>query len=636
MVVYFIASINAAKTGWVDFRWSMILSVSLASLACLTFATLAKADGHVIKSHGYSYFGGMKYSADFEHLEYVNPNAPKGGEISTWGFGTFDSMNPYSRKGRSAAMASAPFESLMSGTADEVGSLYGLLAKGIEYPEDLSWVIFHMRPEAHFSDGSPVNAEDAKFTYELFLKEGLPSYRAVLAQIVQKAEVLGPHTIKYTFIPDSPERDRISLPGGLPVMSKAWFEKTGAGLEESRMEPGIGSGPYLLDSYDINRWVKYKRNKDYWGNNLAINKGRNNFDFIRIEYFADGNAAFEGFKSGAYTFKLENSSKTWATGYEFPALNDGYVIKKTLPDGGIATGQSFVMNLRRPQFSDIRVREALGYLFNFEWSNESLFYGQYARVHSFWENSDYAATGKPTAGERLLLEPLIDKLPEGILTNEVVMAVSSGPRASDRKNLRAASALLDEAGWAVGDDGLRRNSTGQTLKVELLERSPAFDRVVLPFVENLKAVGVDAIYNRVDPAQYTDRTRNFDFDIITDQFPMSLEPGSSLKQYFGSQTANESVFNSMGIRSEGLDALIDHVVNSTEKDTLKTSVRALDRALRSYRFWIPQWYNATHRVAYWDLYEHPDEIAPYSLGEFDYWWYNADKANALKAAGFLR
>ncbi len=627
---------NACKTALVDRRPLMISVAVLASVLVLLSTAFAKADSNVIKSHGYSYFGSMKYPADFKHLDYVNPKAPKGGEISAWAFGTFDSMNPYSRKGRSAALASAPYESLMSETADEIGSLYGLLAGGIEYPEDLSWVVFHIRPEARFSDGSAVTAEDAKFTYELFLNEGLPSYRAVLAQIVESAEVLGTHKIKYNFVDGSPERDRISLPGGLPVMSQAWFKKTDAGLEESRMEPAIGSGPYLLDTYEINRWVKYKRNPDYWGENLAINQGRNNFNYIRYEYFADGNAAFEGFKSGAYTFKLENSSKTWATGYDFPALNNGHVIKKILPDGGIATGQSFAMNLRRPQFADIRVREALGYLFNFEWSNESLFYGQYARVHSFWENSDFAATGKPTDGERALLAPLADKLPDGILTDNAVMAVSSGQRAADRKNLKVASDLLDEAGWSVGEDGLRRNAEGETLKIELLERSPAFDRVVLPFVENLKAVGLDAVYNRVDPAQYTDRTRNFDFDIITDQFPMSLEPGSSLKQYFGSQTADESVFNSMGIKSDGIDALIEHVVNATEKDTLKTSVRALDRALRAYRFWVPQWYNATHRVAYWDIYEHPEIIAPYALGQLDYWWYNSEKADALKAAGILR
>ncbi len=599
-------------------------------------ATLAQGEEKIIKSHGYSFFGDLKYPADFQHLDYVNPDAPKGGEISTWGFGTFDSMNPYSRKGTSGALASAAFESLMSGTADEIGAIYGLLANGLEYPEDLSWVIFDIRPEARFSDGTPVTAEDAKFTYELFLKDGLPSYKAVLAQIVEGAEVLGPLRIKYTFKEDAPLRDRIPMVGGFPIKSKAWFEKTGAGLDESRMEPAIGSGQYVLDSYEVNRWIKYKRNPDYWGNDLPINRGRGNFDFIRIEYFADGNAAFEGFKSGAYTFKLENSSKTWATGYDFPALNDGHVVKKTLPDGGIATGQSFVMNLRRPQFQDMKVREAIAHLFNFEWSNESLFYGQYARVHSFWENSEFAATGKPTPEELALLTPLADKLPEGILTDEVVMGVTSGMRATDRKNLRAASALLEEAGWIVGDDGLRRNAAGETLKIELLERSPAFDRVVLPFVENLKAAGIDATYNRVDPAQYTDRTRNYDFDVITDQFPMSMEPGSGLKQYFGSETADESVFNSMGIKSEGIDALISHVVNATDKETLKISVKALDRALRAYRFWVPQWYNATHRVAYWDMYEHPETIAPYSLGELDYWWYNAEKAKALKDAGVLR
>jgi microcin C transport system substrate-binding protein len=275
-------------------------------------------------------------------------------------------------------------------------------------------------------------------------------------------------------------------------------------------------------------------------------------------------------------------------------------------------------------------------LFNFEWSNESLFYGQYARINSFWENSDMAASGPPGVDELALLTPLVDQLPEGILTDDAVMAPKSGPRATDRKNLRKASALLEAAGWIVGEDGMRRNAAGETLQIEFIERSPAFDRVVLPFVENLRAAGVDAIYNRIDPAQYTDRTRNFDFDIITDQFSMNLEPGAGLKQYFGSETADVSVFNSAGISSTGIDALIDHVTAASSKAELRTAVKALDRALRAYRFWIPQWYNATHRVAYWDMYEHPDIIAPYSLGYLDYWWYNEQKAAALKSAGVLR
>jgi len=248
-----------------------------------------------------------------------------------------------------------------------------------------------MRPEARFSDGTPVTAEDVAFTYELFLNEGLASYRAILGQIVTGVEILGPHRIKYSFADDASRRDAIPIVGGLPVKSKAWFEKTGAKLDESRMEPAIGSGPYVLDSYDINKRITYKRNPDYWGKGLPFNKGRGNFDTIRIEYFADSNAAFEGFKSGAYTFRQENSSKSWATAYDFPALDEGHVIKTLLPDGGMATGQSYVMNLRRDKFNDIRVRQAVGLLFNFEWSNESLFYGQYARINSFWENSELAA-----------------------------------------------------------------------------------------------------------------------------------------------------------------------------------------------------------------------------------------------------
>ena len=545
-------------------------------------------------------------------------------------------MNPYSRKGRAASLSSAPFESLLVETGDEIGSSYGLLAESIEYPADQKWVIFQLRKEAKFSDGTPVTADDVAFTYNLFLEQGLPSYRAVLAEIVQGVEVIDPYTIKYTFSDQASKRDAIPIVGGLPVKSQAWFERSQARLDESRMEPAIGSGPYILDSFEINRWVKYRRNPEYWGASLPINRGRSNFDEIRVEYFADTNSAFEAFKSGAYTMRVENSSKSWATAYDFPALNDGHVVKKLMPDGGIANGQSFVMNLRREKFSDIRVRKALSYLFNFEWSRESLFYGQYARINSFWENSDLAATGLPSSEEMKLLSPLESDLPSGVLTQDAVMAPVSGTKPMDRANLRKANALLDDAGWLVGADGFRRNANGDTLKIEIIEDSAAFDRIVLPFVENMKAAGIDAEYDRIDPAQYTDRTRNYDFDIITDQFPMSYEPSSGLKQYFGSDTADDSVFNSMGLKSSAVDALIEHVVAAENKSDLKVAVKALDRTLRAYNFWIPQWYNDQHRVAYWDMYEHPEEIAPYDLGYLDYWWYNESKANALKDAGFLR
>jgi microcin C transport system substrate-binding protein len=609
---------------------------SAIGLAVIFGAMSLRADEAITKTHGFNFFGELKYSADYKHLDYVNPNAPKGGEISIWTMGTFDSFNPYTRKGRAGALASAPFESLLEGTSDEVGTSYGLLAETLEYPEDQSWVIFNMRPEARFSDGTPVTAEDVAFTYELFLNEGLASYRAILGQIVTGVEILGPHRIKYSFADDASRRDAIPIVGGLPVKSKAWFEKTGAKLDESRMEPAIGSGPYVLDSYDINKRITYKRNPDYWGKGLPFNKGRGNFDTIRIEYFADSNAAFEGFKSGAYTFRQENSSKSWATAYDFPALDEGHVIKTLLPDGGMATGQSYVMNLRRDKFNDIRVRQAVGLLFNFEWSNESLFYGQYARINSFWENSELAAEGMPSDAELALLEPIADLLPAGVIDGEAVVAPVSGNRTLDRKNLRKASALLDEAGWTVGDDGLRRNAAGETLTIEIIEDSPTFDRVHLPFIDNLKAAGIDAIYSRIDPAQMTDRSRNYDFDMMVDQFPMSLEPSSGLKQYFGSETADQSVFNSMGLKSAAVDALIEHVMKAQNKAELATSVKALDRTLRAYYFWVPQWFNDAYRVAYWNMYEHPEILPPFALGNLDFWWYNAEKAADLKAKGVLR
>ncbi len=628
---------NKTKSRAITVLPNRYLSIVIMGFSILIlWAGLGFAQGNITKTHALNFFGAPKYGPDAPHLDYVNPNAPKGGEISIWAPGTFDSMNPYTRKGNSGALASAPYEALLEATSDEVGTSYGLLAESLEYPDDYSWVIFNIRPEARFSDGSEVTAEDALYTYNLFLTEGLPSYRAYLAQIVTGAEVLGLKQIKYTFSPDASPRSTIPIVGGLPVMQKKWFEDTGHVLDESRLEMPIGSAPYILESYDINRNVVYKRRDDYWGKDLWLNKGRSNFDRIRVEYFADSNAAFEGFKSGEYTFRTENTSKVWATQYDFPAINDGFVTKKTLPDGNLAPGQSYIFNLRRDKFQDMRVREALGLMFNFEWSNDSLFYGAYARINSFWENSDLAAVGTPTDAELALLTPLADQLPEGILVNEAIMSPVSGPRPTDRKNLRAASKLLDESGWTVGDDGLRRNASGDTLRVEIMEDSPTFDRIHLPYIDNLKKLGVDAVYTRIDDAQFTERRRAFDYDMIVHSMPMSLEPSTSLKQYFGSETADVSDRNAMGLKSTGVDALIEHVITAENPETMKVAVKALDRALRAYKFWVPQWFNNTHRVAYWDMYEHPETLPPYDLGQLDFWWYNAGKAEALKASGALR
>lgn len=608
----------------------------LAIFLALGFLNEAKANEKITVSTGFSNFGELKYSKDFDHLEYVNPSAPKGGEISIWANGTFDSMNPYSRKGTSGSLSSIFFEELLTSTADEIGTVYCFMCSSLEYPEDLSWVVFNLRPEVTFSDGSKLTAEDVSFSYKLFLTEGLVSFRAVLSKLVEKVEVLESNKIKFYFLEDAPLRDRIETVGGLPVFSRKWFTENEAGLDESRLEPALGTGPYVLDSYDINQEILYKRNENYWARDLNFTKGRNNFDYIRVEYFGDSNAAFEGFKSGAYTFRIENSSKQWATGYDFPALNKGHIAKRELRDGTIATGQSFAMNLRKEKFKDIKVREALSLMFNFEWSNTTLFYGLYARINSFWENSDLAAIGVPEGEELDLLVELVDEgsLSTEILTNLAISAPTSGSRQLDRKNLRAASKLLDDAGWVVGDDGKRRKD-GKTLDVEFLEASPAFDRIVNPFVENLISLGVNAKLNRIDYAQYTNRTRSFDFDIVTDQFRMSYEPGSGLKQYFGSETAKESLFNSMGVSSPAIDRLIDIISDASSKADLRIAVRALDRVLRAEKFWIPQWYKDVHTVAYFDMFEHPEPLPPYSLGYLDFWWVNPEKEAKLKAEGAL-
>jgi microcin C transport system substrate-binding protein len=607
--------------------------MAVTTAICLAVATSLPASADVITAHGISTFGELKYGADFEHLDYVNPDAPKGGEISLWGFGSFDSMHPYSTKGRSGQYSSIFFESLLEGSSDEPDSVYGLVAESLEYPEDRSEVIFNMRPEARFSDGSPLTAADVVFSYEVLRDKGLPSFRAVIEKQIESAEALGPHRVKFTFKDGVPTRDLPQTVGGLPIFSKAYYETSGADFEESTLTPAIGSGPYVLESIDVGQQIIYKRNPDYWGKDLPINKGRHNFDTIRIEYFADYNSAFEGFKAGTYTFRSEASSKIWATAYDFPAIEKGWAVKDTPPDGTLASGQSFLFNLRRERFQDIRVRKAIGMMFNFEWSNKTLFYGIYARMQSYWENSYLKASGMPQAGELAFLTPLADILPQGVLDSPAVTPPISSERQLDRKKLRAASALLDEAGWPVGDDGMRRNAAGDTLKLEFLNDSQSFDRVINPFVENLRKLGVDAVHTRVDNAQATERERNFDFDIVTGNFRTSLTSGAGLKQYFGSETADISIFNLAGYKSEAADRLIENVIAAEDRETLNDATRALDRVLRAEVFWVPQWFRNTHNIAYYDMYRYPDTLPPYALGVLDFWWLDQDAYARLKAEG---
>ena len=615
----------------------LALATGTAAGPALSQERGSEDDDKIIKSYGIGVFDELKLPADYTQLAYVNPDAPKGGEISEAipNSTGFDNFNPFTFRGRAAVLSSVMLESILVGTADEVGAAYCLLCESLEYPESRDWVIFNLRPEARFSDGTPLTAYDVLFSYETMRDKGLSSFRLVIGQQVAKAEVIDANTIKFIFTPDYPRRDVIQSVDGLPIFSRKDFADNQRDLEQPMDKPFIGSGPYVFDSADINRKVIYRRNPDYWGADLPINKGRNNFDRIRFEYFSDYDAAFEAFKAGEYTFRREVSSIIWATRYDFPALSRGWVKKEKLPDGSIASGQAWVMNLRRPTLQDIRVREAIGLMFNFEWSNASLFYGLYDRVNSFWDNSDLAATGTPSDAERALLEPVAKDLPKGVLTGEAVMAPTSGERQLDRRNVRKAAALLDEAGWTVGDDGMRRNSEGRPLTLEILNDSQTFDRVINPWVQNLRALGIDARNVRVDNAEYENRARSHDFDIISDQLGQDAIPGAGLQQYFGSANVGD-VFNSMGLANPAIDALISRVEAADSNERLQTATRALDRALRSLKFWVPQWYNGYNLVAYYDQYGRPDTLPPYSLGELDFWWYDKEKADKLRQAGALR
>ena len=613
-----------------------LLAGSVLLLGGMFLAGQAGAQ-NLVKSHGYSYFGDLKYPADFPHLDYVNPDAPKGGEISEWAPGTFDGYNPYFRGGNTAVMSTAPFEAIVTTTADDPTALYCYLCTTMEYPQDLSYVIFNLRDDVTFSDGSPMTADDIKFSYDTFMEQGLPEFRAAFDGQITLVEVLDPHRIKFTFGGDAPLRDRISLAATFPPFSKVEWERDGRRIDQTWKTPPMGTGPYMLADFDYGRSLTYGRNPNFWGADLPINLGRNNFDSIRIEYFADGDTAFEAFKAGEYTFRVENSSLSWATGYDFPGIQNGSVIKAELPNGSLPSAQSFIFNLKRSQFQDPAVREAIRLMFNFEWSNETLFYGLYDRVESFWANTEMEAKGTPTPEELAVLQPLVDQglLDAAILTDEVTMAPTSNANQLDRGNLRSASALLNDAGWIAGDDGIRRKD-GKTLDVAFLESSPAFDRVINTYVENLKRLGVNAKLDRVDPAQETERTRSGDWDIVTHSFSMQLEPGTELKQWFGSETAEDSSRNLMGLADPAVDSLIDTVVAAQTADDMHAATRALDRVLRAKGFWVPEWFKAVYTVAYYDMFEHPENLPPYALGETDFWWFNADKAEALKASGALR
>ena len=633
-----------------DQRLWRIVGLSVGVLSVAVAATMARAESHsdgtkadaIIQSHGYNYYGELDYPADFSQMAYVNPDAPKGGSFVIDASGTFDSMNPYSRKGRAGALSSMMYESLLdpAAPADEYGSQYCLLCESLEYDEGKNWVIFYMRKDAKFSDGTPVTAHDVVFSHELLLEQGLPSYAIAVKQRITGAEVIDDYTVKFTFAPDIPRRSLIDQAGGVSVWSKKWFEETGARLDEPRMETSPGSGPYMIDSYDINRRITYKRNPDYWGKDLPINQGRHNYDEIRVEYFADETAAFEAFKAGEYTFREETNSKQWATGYNFPAVEKGWVKQETIPDGNPPTNVGFVFNLAREQLKDKRVREALALAYNFEWTNESLQFGLFEQRQSFFQGTVQEAKGLPEGKELEVLESLGDLVPAEVLSEPVRMAhTSSASRVLDRRNMRTASRLLSDAGWTVGDDGVLRNEAGETLDIVIpinTSGSPTMESMVSTYVQNLQQMGVNAEVQKVDPSQYTLRQRERDYDIIFSGYRTFVGAGTGLYQLYGSENAAISIFNPAGIASPLVDALIKTALEAEEKETETAALTALDRVLRHEFFIAPAYFKADNWLAYFNMYEHPEEMPAFAVGEQDFWWVNPDKEAELKAAGALR
>ena len=593
----------------------------LAFLLTLVLTTFAFSE-NLIKSHGISNFGDLKYPADYKSLAYVNPTAPKGGEISTWAFGTFDSLNRYIVKGNAAGSGNIFIETLMTGTADEPDSLYGLLAETIEYPEDRSYAIFTLRPEAKFSDGSAVTAADVVFSHYVLLEKGIPSLKQVFSGI-EKVEELSENQVKFIFKEPSANNELLMLAASSSVFSKRFFSTRD--FSESSLEPMLGSGPYVLDEIEVGKRLVYKLNENYWGNYLPINKGRNNFKRIRYEYYADTTAAFEGFKAGEYTFRSENSSQKWAQDYNFPAISEGIIKKESLPDGNLGAAQAFFFNVRLEKFKDPKVRQALGLMFNFEWANKTLFFGLYDRVTSFWENSEMKASGMISESELRVLQPFQQHLPEKVFNEPAYVPPKSSPNKVDRKNRRLAGKLLTEAGWEL-KNGSRKNKAGEAFKLEILNYSPAFDRIINPFIENLKLLGIDAKHTRIDSTQYTERVRSFDWEIITSTYGNSMTPGIDLIQKFSSETADVPSRNLVGLKNQGIDEIVKLAVKAKSRQELNNIVRGLDRSLRAMHLWIPQWYKNVHTIAYRNQYSYPSILPPFDLGAFDFWWYDEAKA----------
>lgn len=597
---------------------------SLPALAFLALASVAHATPQT--SHAIALHGQPKYPAGFKSFDYVNPAAPKGGEVRLEAMGTFTSLNPFINKGVSAQGIFNIYDTLTHKSDDEPFTEYGLLAEKIERdPADKSWITFHLNPKARFSDGKPVTAEDVVFTFDRIRTDGDPQYRAYYADIA-KVEALDRQRVKFTFRNgNNPELQMIV--GQLQILPKHFWEKRS--FNSTSLEIPIGSGPYVIDRVDNGRSISYRRNPDYWGADLPVNRGRNNFDRMTYLYYRDKTVSLEGFKAGQFDFRLENKAKTWAVDYAFPAVRAGLVKKLQLPNENPAGMQAFIFNLRRPLFQDIRVREALGYAYDFEWANKTLFYGAYTRTDSFFANSELAARGAPGKEEAAILEPFRKQLPPGVFAAPPQPPRTDGS-GNNRANLVKAQQLLAQAGWQIRN-GKLTDSTGRVFTFELLNVQPEMERVIMPFRQNLSRLGIDMRIRTVDVPQYIERERNFDFDMVISRMPQSLSPGNEQRGFWGSQFADmPGSRNLIGIRHPVVDALIEQIIAAPSREQLVFRTRALDRVLLAGHYVIPQYHVGSDRIAFWDFLERPRVKPKYALG-FDTWWINPQRQAQIRA-----
>jgi microcin C transport system substrate-binding protein len=596
------------------------------ALAVALFLALGLTAAASAATPGMSLFGDLKYPSDFTHFDYANPDAAKGGTMRLSAIGTFDTLNPYVIKGVPAAGIGQIFDTLTVASEDEPGSEYGLVADKIELAPDWLSVLYTIRKEARFHDGTPMTPDDVVWTFETLRAKGHPMYRSYYGDVT-KVEREGERGVRFTF-KSAENRELPQILGQMPVLSKAYW--SGRDFERTILDPPLGSGPYKIESVDAGRSITYRRVPDYWAANLPVMRGRYNVDVIHYDYYRDATIALEAFKAGQYDVRLENSSKDWATGYDSPALRAGLIKKEAIANELPSGMQGFGFNLRRPLFQDPRVREALGYAFDFEWSNKNLFYGAYTRTRSYFDNSELAATGVPQGEELKILEKYRGQIPERVFTAEYDPPKYDGS-GNIRDGLRAALKLLKEAGWTFKGEKLVNDETGQPFEFEILLDNPQFERIVLPFTKNLERMGITARVRTVDNAQYQKRMETFDFDMAVVAFGESLSPGNEQREYWGSQAADEQGSrNLMGIKNKVVDGLIEELIKAPDRASLVAHTRALDRVLQYGYYVIPNFHLAAFRVAAWDKFRRPAISPKYAVG-METWWVDPAAEQSVEA-----